>query len=227
MAYIEEGGRAITDGKAIITGGFDIDSANNLATLIRAGALPVDLTEHRTSIIGPTLGLEAFEKSIFAGGLALLIIFLFMTIMYKILGLVSVLTLISYTIIVISIMSLLGVNLTLPGIAGLILSIGMAVDANVLIFERIREEIIEGKTIRTAVNTGFKRGMTTVIDSNITTFIAGAVLYYFGIGPIKGFGVTLIIGIIASMITSVLLSKIILGRIIGIKNIKNKKLFGV
>lgn len=227
VAYIEEGGRAITDGKAIISGGFDVDSANNLATLIRAGALPVDLTEHRTSIIGPTLGLEAFEKSILAGGIALLIIFIFMTFMYKLLGLVSVLTLISYTIIVVGIMGVLGVNLTLPGIAGLILSIGMAVDANVLIFERIREEILEGKTIRTSVDAGFKRGMTTVIDSNITTFIAGIVLYYFGIGPIRGFGVTLIIGILASMLTSVLLSKVILGRIIGIKNIKNKKLFGI
>lgn len=227
VSYIEDGGKAITDGKAIISGGFDIEGANNLATLIRAGALPVDLVEHRTSIIGPTLGLEAFEKSILAGSIALLLIFTFMTFMYKLLGLVSILTLISYTIIVIAIMSILGVNLTLPGIAGLILSIGMAVDANVLIFERIREEILEGKTIRTAVDAGFKRGMTTVIDSNITTFIAGIVLYYFGIGPIKGFGVTLIIGILASMLTSVLLSKIILGRIVSIKNIKNKKIFGV
>ena len=123
-------------------------------------------------------------------------------------------------------MSILRVKLTLPGIAGLVLSIGMAVDANVLIFERIREELLIGKTIRASINSGFNKALTSVMDSNITTLIAGIVLYYFGIGPIRGFGVTLIIGIVASMITSVLLSKLVLKLIVSITNIKNIKIYG-
>src|SRR5699024_5715499 len=211
----EKGGQAITDGKAEISGNFDVDSASHLATLIRAGALPVDLVEQQTSVIGPTLGLEAYEKSIKAGAIALLLIFIFMIIVYRLPGLVASISLIAYTLIIIFTMIAVGVKLTLPGIAGLILSIGMAVDSNVLIFERIREELIIGKSIRTSVDSGFKKALSSVMDSNITTLIAGIVLYYFGIGPIKGFGVTLIIGIIGSMLTAILLSKYILKLIIS------------
>lgn len=227
VKHVDEGGQAIVDGKAVISGNFDIDYAGKLATLIRAGALPVDLIEHQTSVIGPTLGLEAYEKSIQAGGIALLIIFLFIIIIYKIPGLVASLALTTYTLIVIFTMIILGVKLTLPGIAGLVLSIGMAVDSNVLIFERIREELKIGKSIRTAVDAGFKRALTSVMDSNITTLIAGLVLYYFGIGPIKGFGVTLIIGIIASMITAIILSKYLLKLFVNLINTKNTKVFGI
>lgn len=216
----------ISDGKAVITGGFTLESASQLANLIRAGALPVEMIEQTTSVIGPTLGLEAYERSIKAGGIALLLIFIFMIVMYKIPGFIASIGLIIYTLMVIITMSALGVKLTLPGIAGLILSIGMAVDANVLIFERIREEILIGKTTRTAIDSGFKRALTSVMDSNITTLIAGVVLYYFGIGPIKGFGVTLIIGIIASMITSVILSKFLLKLMVSITGGKNTKLYG-
>lgn len=226
LEYVETGGKPITDGRAVITGNFDVEEANHLATLIRAGSLPVELIEHQTSVIGPTLGLEAYEKSIKAGGIALILIFIFMTIIYKIPGIVASLSLIVYTLFIAFTISSLGVKLTLPGIAGLILSIGMAVDSNVLIFERIREELLLGKTTRSAVDSGFKRALTSVIDSNITTLIAGIVLYYFGIGPIKGFGITLIIGIIASMITSIFLSKHLLGLIVGITNNKNKKIYG-
>ncbi len=185
------------------------------------------MIEHQTSVIGPTLGLEAYEKSILALGIALLLIFAIMIIIYKVPGLIASLGLIIYTLVVVGIMILLGVKLTLPGIAGLVLSIGMAVDANVLIFERIREELIIGKTLRAAIDAGFNRALTSVLDSNITTLIAGVVLYYFGIGPIKGFGVTLIIGIVVSMITAVFLTKFLLKLIANITGGKNTKLYGV
>ena len=217
---------AITDGKAVIEGEFDVESASNLATLIRAGALPVDMKELQTSVIGPTLGLEALDKSIQAGAIAILIIFIFMLIYYRIPGLVADIGLTIYTLIVLFSMKILGVKLTLPGIAGLVLSIGMAVDANVLIFERIKEELRNGKSIRAAINHGFDRALTSVLDSNITTLIAGIVLYYFGIGPIKGFGVTLILGIIASMITSVFITKHLLKLTVDMTDTKNTKLYG-
>ncbi len=220
-------GTKISDGKAVIEGGFDLEGADNLATLIRAGALPVEMEELQTEVIGPTLGLEAYEKSILAGAIALLIIFAYMILMYRVPGFISCIGLTIYTLIVIFTMISLGVKLTLPGIAGLILSVGMAVDANVLIFERIKEEIKIGKTIRTAVETGYKRALTSVLDANITTLIAGGVLYYFGVGPIRGFGVTLIIGILASMITAVFISKYLLKLIVSITGGKNTKLYGV
>lgn len=216
----------IVDGKAVITGGFTLEDASQLATLIRAGALPVEMKELQTSLIGPTLGLEAYERSIKAGGIALLIIMAFMIIVYRLPGFIASVGLIIYTLLTIFTMSSLGVKLTLPGIAGLILSIGMAVDANVIIFERIKEEIRVGKSLRTAVDAGFKRALTSVMDSNITTLIAGVVLYYFGIGPIKGFGVTLIIGIVASMITAVIISKYLLKLLVAITG-NNTKLYGV
>lgn len=223
---VQSGGQAITDGKAVITG-FDVQGASQLATLIRAGALPVEMIEHQTSVIGPTLGLEAYEKSILALGIALLLIFAIMIVIYKVPGLIASIGLVIYTLVVVGIMILLGVKLTLPGIAGLVLSIGMAVDANVLIFERIREEILVGKTLRASIDAGFNRALTSVLDSNITTLIAGVVLYYFGIGPIKGFGVTLIIGIVVSMITAVFLTKFLLKLMADITGGKNTKLYGV
>ena len=217
---------AISDGKAVIEGTFEVEDANRLATLIRAGALPVDMVELQTSVIGPTLGSEALERSIKAGGIAILIIFLFMLIYYRIPGLVADIGLAIYTLIVLYSMKFLGVKLTLPGIAALILSIGMAVDANVLIFERIKEELKNGRSIRAAIDQGFQRALTSVLDSNITTLIAGVVLYYFGVGPIRGFGVTLILGIIASMITSVFITKHLLKLTIDMTNTKNTKLYG-
>jgi preprotein translocase subunit SecD len=218
---------AISDGKAIIEGGFDVEGASELATLIRAGALPVELEEVQTSVIGPTLGLESLDKSIYAAAIGLMLIFLFMLIFYRIPGLIADISLTVYVLIVLGIMINLGVKLSLPGIAGLILSIGMAVDANVVIFERIKEEIRTGKSLRASVDSGFKRALSTVLDANVTTFIAGIVLYYFGSGPIKGFGVTLIIGLIASMITAVFITKFLLKLVIGMNITKNTKLYGV
>lgn len=216
----------INDGKAVIEGGFDVQSASELATLIRAGALPVELKEVQTSIIGPTLGLESLDRSIYAGAIGLALIFLFMIIIYRVPGFIADISLTIYVLIVLGIMIALGVKLTLPGIAGLILSIGMAVDANIVIFERIKEELRVGKTIRTAVDSGFKRALSSVLDANVTTLIAGLVLYYFGSGPIKGFGVTLIIGIISSMITAVFITKFLLKLFIGTNLVKNTKLYG-
>ncbi|SDZ16066.1 preprotein translocase subunit SecD [Proteiniborus ethanoligenes] len=216
----------IRDGRAVIEGGFDIQSASELATLIRAGALPVELKEVRTSIIGPTLGLESLDRSIQAGAIGLALIFLFMLIVYRIPGLIADISLTIYVLIVLGIMIILGVKLTLPGIAGLILSIGMAVDANVVIFERIKEELKTGKTLRASVDSGFKRALSSVLDANITTLIAGFVLFYFGAGPIKGFGVTLIIGIASSMITAIFITKFLLKTFIGTNLVKNTKLYG-
>ncbi|WP_422485243.1 protein translocase subunit SecD [Gudongella sp. DL1XJH-153] len=217
---------AINDGRAIITGGFTIETAGNLATLISAGALPVEMIEMQTSVIGPTLGLEAYERSIMAAGIALLLIFAFMISVYRVPGAVASLALIVYVLLVAGGMMGVGVKLTLPGIAGLVLSIGMAVDANILIFERIREEIGVGKSIRVSIDSGFKRALTSILDANITTLIAGLVLYNFGTGPIKGFGVTLIIGIGASMITALFFTKYVLRLVAHITGGKNVKLYG-
>ena len=219
-------GIEITNGQAIIEGGFTIESATELANLIRAGALPVELKEVQTSVMGPSLGLEALDKSIKAGSIGIIIMFLFMLLVYRVPGFIADICLTIYILIVLTIMSLLEVKLTLPGIAGLILSIGMAVDANIVIFERIREELKAGKTTRIAVEKGYSRALTAVIDSNITTLIAGVVLYYLGTGPIKGFGVTLIIGLAVSMLTAVFITKYLLRLVANTGLGKNKKLFG-
>ncbi|OHW62601.1 protein translocase subunit SecD [Andreesenia angusta] len=216
----------ISDGKAVIEGGFTVESATELSNLISAGALPLEMAEIQSSVIGPTLGLKALEKSVLAGGIGMLIIFLLMIALYRIPGVVASLCLTIYVLIVLNMMSGLGVKLTLPGIAALILSIGMAVDANIIIFERIKEEIKDGKTNRSALSSGFSRAITAVIDSNITTVIAGAVLYAFGTGPIKGFGVTLIIGLVASVFTAVFITKYILGVVVETEIGRSKSFFG-
>lgn len=222
-------GLVITDGQSVIQGNFTYDSANELAMLIRGGALPVELEEVQSSVIGPTLGLESLDKSIFAAMIGLGIVFAFMILFYRLPGFVADIGLVIYILFLFGTMNLIGATLTLPGIAGIILSIGMAVDANVVIFERIKEEIRLGKSVRSAVEAGFKRALTTVMDANITTLIAGIVLYAFGTGPIKGFAVTLIIGLIASLITAVFITRYLLKLLVGSSKTisKNKSLFGV
>lgn len=216
----------ITDGSATIEGDFTIEEAGELATLIKAGALPVEMEEVQASERGPTLGLESLDKSVYAATIGIILIFLFMLIFYRIPGLVANITLTIYILIVLFTLVSLNATLTLPGIAGLILSIGMAVDANVVIFERIKEEIRLGKSIRSSVDSGFKSALSTVIDANITTLIAGIVLFNFGTGPIKGFAVTLIIGIITSMITALVITRLLLKLFIEMKITKNTKMFG-
>ena len=216
----------IANGQAIIEGGFTTDSAAELANLIRAGALPVELKELDSEEIGASLGIEALSKSVTAAAIGVTIIFLFMIIMYRVPGVIASICLTIYMLIVLVTMSAIGVKLTLPGIAGLILSIGMAVDANIVIFERIREELLDGRTVRIAVEKGYNRALTAVVDSNITTLIAGVVLYYLGTGPVKGFGVTLIIGLGASMVTAVFITKYLLRLVANTSLGRNSQLFG-
>lgn len=219
----------IPNGEAIITaggtGGFGEEEATNLSALIRGGALPVELKEVQTSVIGPTIGLDALKMSTIAGLIGIALIFVLMLGMYRIMGFASNIALLLYILIVLWVLVLMGGVLTLPGIAGIILSVGMAVDANVIIFARVREEIINGKTIRVAVDTGFKRAMATIIDSQVTTIIAGIVLYQLGSGPVKGFAMTLMIGIVASIFTAVVITQLYLNLIAENRKLATKKNF--
>ena len=216
----------IPNGRAVITGNFTIDEASNLAALIRGGALPVNLTEVQTSAIGPTLGLDSLNKSIDAAKIGIALVLLFMIVYYRVPGLIASIALMLYILIVLYVFIGFGATLTLPGVAGLILSIGMAVDANVIIFERLKEELRNGKSLRAAVDSGFTRALTTILDANITTVIAGIVLFQFGSGPIRGFAVTLMIGIGVSMFTAVVITKMLLKLFININIFKNTKLYG-
>lgn len=216
---------AIPDGKAIISGSFTIDEASNLSSLIRGGALPVEMIEVQTDIIGPTLGLDAMNKSVSAAKVGLILIVLFLIGYYKLPGFIASISLVLYASLILIIMTTFGATLTLPGIAGLILSIGMAVDANVIIFERLKEELKNGKTVRSSLNFAFKRAMRTIMDANITTLIAGIVLFNFGQGPIKGFAVTLMIGIIVSMFTAIVITKAMLINGLAIDAFHKKNLY--
>ena len=217
----------ISLGQATISGNFTIEEASNLAALIRAGALPVALNEVQTSTITASLGVDALNRSIDAAKIGIVLVFLFMLIVYRIPGLVAGVALTLYVLLVLSIFISLEATLTLPGIAALILSIGMAVDANVIIFERLKEEMKNGKTVRAAVDAGFKRAYRTIIDANVTTLIAGLVLYQFGSGPIRGFAVMLMIGLAVSVFTAVFITRILLKSLISTNLFKNAKYFGV
>ena len=202
--------KVITGSSCIIEGNFSQDEAANLAALIRGGSLPVPLQEISSSSQTATIGVDAFHKSVIAGIIGLIIIFLLMLFFYRIMGLAADIALALYVVIVLTAMALMGSVLTLPGIAGIILSIGMAVDANVIIFNRIKEEIAAGKSIRVAVKSGYKRALGTVIDSQVTTLIATIILYQLGTSQVKGFAWTLMLGIIASIITAVFVTQLFL-----------------
>lgn len=217
----------ISLGQATISGNFTIEEASNLAALIRAGALPVALNEVQTSTITASLGVDALNRSIDAAKIGIVLVFLFMLVVYRIPGVVAGVALTLYVLLVLSIFISLEATLTLPGIAALILSIGMAVDANVIIFERLKEEMKNGKTVRAAVDAGFKRAYRTIIDANVTTLIAGLVLYQFGSGPIRGFAVMLMIGLAVSVFTAVFITRILLKSLISTNLFKNAKHFGV
>ena len=192
-------------------GGFSEEEASQTAALIRGGALPVTLTEAQSSVESASIGANALDKSIVAGAIGLGLVFLLMLFMYNVLGLIADVALAMYVLIVLWVMAGMGAVLTLPGIAGIVLGIGMAVDANVIIFSRIKEEIGQGRSIRVAVSTGFKHALTTVLDSQITTLIATIVLYQLGSTTVKGFAVTLMISILASIFTAVVISQIMVG----------------
>lgn len=208
-------------------GGYAKEEASTTAALIRGGALPVSLNEISSSVQTATIGVDALNKSIVAGAVGLALVFVLMLVMYNLLGLIADIALLLYVLLVLWIMAGIGSVLTLPGIAGIILSIGMAVDANVIIFARIKEEIGQGKTIRVAVSQGFKNALTTVLDAQITTLIASVVLYEIGSTTVKGFALTLMIGIIVSIFTAVVITQLFVGLIADSKTFAKNKYFGV
>lgn len=217
----------ISGGKCEITGNFSQEEASELAALIRGGALPAPLEEVSSSVQSAKIGLDAFGQSVKAGIIGIAIIFVIMIAGYMIMGLAADIALAMYILIIFIIMALVGNVITLPGIAGLILSVGMAVDANVVIFTRIKEEIISGKSTRVAVQTGFKRAMSTVIDSQVTTLIAAVILYQIGTSSVKGFAWTLMIGIIVSLLTAVVITHLYLGIFANTRRFSKKKYFGI
>ena len=217
---------AITNGEAVITGQKNFEEAENLASTIRIGALPLKLQEIRSNVVGAKLGEEALNTSLVAGLIGLIIVLLFMIISYRIPGLASSIALIIYTLATVIAINAFDVTLTLPGIAGVILSVGMAVDANVIIFQRIREELGAGKSVRASIKTGFDKALSAIIDGNITTLIAAAVLYFKGSGTVKGFAQTLAIGIVISMFTALFVTRTILNALYRV-GFDDVKFFGV
>ncbi len=199
----------ITGGSARITGNFTTEDAHDLAIVLRAGALPapVNIIEERT--VGPSLGADSINKGLMSMCIGGILVIMFMIVYYKGSGIIADIALIVNILIIAGGLAGFQATLTLPGIAGIILTIGMAVDANVLIFERIREEMALGKTPRAAVDAGYSRATLTILDANVTTLIAALVLFQFGTGPIKGFAVTLSLGVLASLFTSLILSRTI------------------
>lgn len=217
----------ITGGKAQITGSRNLEEAHNLAVLLRSGALPVKVNIIETRTVGPTLGQDSKNKSVFAFAIGVGAVFLFMLLFYRVSGLIADISLMAYVMILLFVIKLLDATLTLPGVAGIILSIGMAVDANVLIFEHFKEEVRNGKTLRMAMESGFKRAFTTIFDSNLTTIIAAAVLFFFGTGPIRGFAITLGLGVIISMFTAITLTQFMLKDLIAAKLFTNPVFYSV
>ncbi len=216
---------AIPSGKAQISGNFTAEEAQELAVLLRSGALPVSFSIMEKRTVGPTLGADSLNLSVKAGVIGLIAILIFMMGYYLLPGVVASLSMVLYSILVLGTMVFLGSVLTLPGIAGFVLSIGMAVDANIIIYEHIKEELRLGKTLKAAIESGFARAFWTIFDSNLTTLIAAVVLIWFGTGPIKGFAVTLSIGIVASMLVALTFTRYLL--ILFADITKNNKLYGV
>ena len=188
-------------------GGSSMEEANDLALVLRAGALPAPLRIIEERTVGASLGQDSIEQGMMAGIIGLLLVVAIMIVYYRVSGLLAVMALSVYVVLVLGGLAALNATLTLPGIAGLILSIGMAVDANVLIFERIREELAEGRALRTAVDEGFANALSAIVDANITTLITALILFQFGTGPVRGFAVTLSIGIIASFFTALYVTR--------------------
>ncbi|MDP4126899.1 MAG: protein translocase subunit SecD [Bacillota bacterium] len=217
----------ILNGQAEITGYATLEEAANHAVLMRSGSLPVSMSISEKRQVGASLGIDSLHKSIQAGLYGLIFIFLFMLIFYRLPGVVADFSLIVYGAIVLWVFWMFRVVLTLPGIAGFILSIGMAVDFNIIIYERLKEEIRAGKSLRAGVESGFSRAFVTVIDAHVTTFIAAMTLYFFGTGSIKGFALTLGVGIIASLFTAITFTRLVLRLIVGISPKLNTSWFGV
>ena len=222
VQYAETG---ITGGGAVISGNFTAESARDLEIQLRGGALPlpVEVVEHRT--VGPTLGRDSIQRSLYAALGGLVLVLIFMAVYYRLPGILADIALVVYALLTWAAFNLLGVTLTLPGIAGFILSIGMAVDANVLIFERTREELRSGKTLYRSVESGFYRAFSSILDSNVTTLISCGALFYFGAGLVKGFALTLAIGVAISMFTALTCSRTLLFFVLSMPQFRKPNLF--
>lgn len=217
---------AIPSGKAVITGNRSIEEAQRLAILLRSGSLPVKVDIIETRSVGPTLGQDSKDKSQKAFAIGIGAIIIFMLAFYRLSGFVANATLLLYVLMLLASLKALNATLTLPGIAGIILSMGMAVDANVLIFERFKEEYRSGKTLRAAMDAGFDRAFTTILDSNVTTLFAAVVLFFLGTGTVKGFAITLGLGILLSMFTAITATRYLLKLMMASGSFKNGKIFG-
>lgn len=216
---------AINSETCVISGSFTQETAATLANQIKSGSLPVSLHDIESSTVGPELGENALSSSLLAALIGIILILLFMLFVYRLPGLVADIALLGYIGIMCLIIGGFQINLSLSGIAGIVLSIGMAVDANVIIFERIKEEIRNGKTVRASVDAGFRRALSAILDGNITTLIAAVVLWISGVSTVQGFATTLFIGVILSMLTAITLTKFLLKQIVGL-NVKNVWLYG-
>jgi len=223
----------IPSGQGVITvGNGGVDEANKLVNLLRYGALPIAMEIAQSRTIGPTLGEDSIRASIIAGLIGLMVVALFMMLYYRLPGVIAVIALLLYATILLALFKILGVVLTLPGIAGFILSVGVAVDANILIFERLREELRNGRRLSTAVSVGFERAWTSIRDSNISTLITCAILFWFGnafgASVVKGFAVTLALGVLVSLFTAVFVTRLLLHLVLDRMNYTaHPRLFGV
>jgi SecD/SecF fusion protein len=217
----------ITNGKASITGQYTVEEAKKLAETINLGALPLKLTEKYSSSVGATLGEQSLSQTVYAGIVASIVILIFMIVFYRIPGVVAAITIIVYIWLLLLIFNWMGATLTLPGIAAFILGIGMAVDANIITFERIKDELRNGKSIMSSLKAGSKNSLRTILDANITTIIAGAVLYFVGTGSIQGFALTLIMSILISMLTNVWFSRVLLELLVKSTAFNKSRYFGV
>lgn len=217
----------IPNGEATIEGDFTLEEAQEIADLLNSGALPVELKEKQSFSIAASLGEESLAQSLKAGLYGTFVILLFMVGYYRVPGLIAAITLVAYTYLVLLTFSLLNVTLTLAGIAAFILGIGMAVDANILMYERIKEEIRRGKSIPSSIKAGSRRSFLTIFDANITTVVAAAVLFYFGTANIKGFAVSLIVSILMSFVTAVAGSRFLMNLLLKSRVLKNPGWFGV
>lgn len=215
----------IFGGRAEISGQHNLEEAQRIAVLLRSGALPVKVNIIETRTVGPSLGQDSKDKSAVAFVVGIAAVLIFMLLFYRACGFIADVSLMAYTLLLLSILKALDATLTLPGVAGIILSIGMAVDANVLIFEHFKEEFRLGKSIRLAMDSGFKRAFTTIFDSNITTIIAATVLFLFGTGNIRGFAITLGLGVLLSMFTAITLTQYMLKLLVNAKLFENPSIY--
>ena len=220
--------QVISEGTATISGERTVEEAKGIADLLNAGALPLDLKEIQSQSVGASLGLKALDLAVRAGIIGAILILLFMIFYYRVPGIIASLTLTFYVYLILVVFWQMHVTLTLPGIAALVLGVGMAVDANIITYERIKDELRSGKTLLSSVRAGSQRSLSTILDANITTIIAAAVLFYLGeSGPISGFAITLIVSILVSMITAVFGARLLLRLLVSSNLVKSKWLYGV